>query len=131
MTETILQKGREGGDLFVYCHIGSLSERETRDYIGHRLGHVGWTGSPASTERLGRWSASLSTIAMSSRMPRKAEARSIIWPCSMNSKPRGSSIRSVTDQAENFLIAGGNRPPPIRLLDADAFEDFAVVIHLA
>lgn len=28
------------------CHIGPLSEDETRGYIEHRLGCVGWSGSP-------------------------------------------------------------------------------------
>ena len=29
------------------CHLGALSEAETRAYVEHRLRHVGWQGMPA------------------------------------------------------------------------------------
>jgi type II secretory pathway predicted ATPase ExeA len=33
--------------VFLFCHIGMLSEQETRDYVVHRLRHVGWADSPS------------------------------------------------------------------------------------
>ena len=32
------------------CHLGALSEAETRAYVEHRLRHVGWRGTPALVE---------------------------------------------------------------------------------
>jgi general secretion pathway protein A len=37
----------QGQPVFLFCHVGMLSEQETRDYIVHRLRHVGWTDSPS------------------------------------------------------------------------------------
>jgi len=33
--------------IFLFCHVGLLSRRETRSYIEHRLRQVGWTGFPS------------------------------------------------------------------------------------
>jgi general secretion pathway protein A len=33
--------------VFLFCHVGMLSEQETREYIVHRLRHVGWADSPS------------------------------------------------------------------------------------
>jgi general secretion pathway protein A len=32
------------------CHLGALTEPETRGYVEHRLRHVGWQGMPAIDE---------------------------------------------------------------------------------